>query len=196
MSLLSPRFSGQVQIAAAGAVFLEAMKARVQSGLLTGKPHWRSRYAVTTYTQQELAFRASDIMTAINVGLNQVILRTPGNRNVEYSVSYRKWAAYVVGLGAFLGIALVVAFLFWDIETQIDQYPFASDPVSNRTIGLAFFWVLVVFWAVVWPWILIIMHRPFARKLLNRIIREVDIAAQPPVPAERQQPPSAPVATR
>jgi hypothetical protein len=36
----------------------------------------------------------------------------------------------------------------------------------------------------------------FARRLLDRIIREVDIAAQPPVPPERQQPASPPVAAR
>lgn len=184
MSLLSPSFDGQTQIASSGAVFLERMKTRVQSGLLMGKPHWRSRYAVTRHTQQELAFRASDTMTAINVGLNEVVLRTAGNRNVEYSVSYLRWAAYVVGLGAFLGIALVLAFLFWDIEAQIGQYTFVGDPVLNGSIGLALFWGLILFWALVWPWILIVMHRPFARRLLERIIREVDIAAQQPVGPE------------
>ena len=186
MNLLSPSFNGQTQIASSGAVFLDRMRARVQSGLLMGKPHWRSRYAVTKHTQQELAFRASDIMTAINVGLNEVILRTTGNRNVvEYSVSYRRWAAYVVCLGAFLGIAFALAFLFWDIEAQVDRYAFVADPpLLNRAIGLALFWGLILFWALVWPWILIVMHRPFARKLLDRIIREVDIAAQQPVAPE------------
>jgi hypothetical protein len=184
MSLLFPSFDGHSQIASPAAVFLEGMRARVQSGLLMGKPHWRSRYAVTRYTQQELAFRASDMMTAINVGLNEVILRTAGNRNIEYSVSYARWAAYVIGLGAFLGIVLVLAFLFWDIEAQIGEYAFVADPVLNRSIGLALFWGLVLFWALVWPWILIVMHRPFARKLLDRIIREVDIAAQQPVAPE------------
>jgi len=71
MSLRFPRFSGQTQIASSSAVFLERMKARVQSGLHTGSPHWRLRYEVTKHTQQELVFRASDIMTAINVGLNE-----------------------------------------------------------------------------------------------------------------------------
>ena len=178
MSLLSPRFNGQTQIASSGAVFLEGMKARIQAGLLVGKPHWRSRYAVTRHTQRELAFRAADFMTAINVGLNEVILRTPGNHRVEYSVSYFRWAAYVVGLGAFLGVAFVVAFLFWDIEAQIDRYPLVADPALNRTIGLAVFWGLTLFWCLVWPWLILVMHRPFARKLLDRIIREVDIAAQ------------------
>src|SRR5215472_12088456 len=178
MSLLLPTFNGQTQITSSGPVFLEAMKARIQSGLLMAKPHWRSRYEVTRQTEQELAFRASDILTAINVGLNDVSLRITGNRTVGYSVSYIRWAAYVVGLGAVLGIAFVLAFLFLDIEDSIGRYALVADPALNRTLGLALFWGLVVFWALVWPWILIVMHRPFARKLLNRIIREVDILAQ------------------
>jgi hypothetical protein len=181
MSLLFPGFMGQTQIASPGAVFLERMKARVQSGLLMGKPHWRSRYVVTRHTQQELAFRASDIMTAINVGLNEVALRTAGDGKLKYTVTYLRWAVYVVGLGALLGIALVMGFLFGDIEAQIDQYPPVADPVLNRTVGFVLFWVLILFWALVWPWILVVMHRRFAKKLLSRIIREVDTAAQQPV---------------
>ncbi len=154
------------------------MKARVEAGLLTGKPHWRSRYVVTRQTDQELALRAADIMTAINVGLNDVTLRLAGNRNVEYSVSYVRWAAFVVGLGALFGIAFVLAFLFWDIERSISRYSFVADAGLNRILGLTLFWGLVLFWAVVWPWILIVFHKPFARKLLNRIIQEVDMAGQ------------------
>jgi hypothetical protein len=174
MSVLFPGFDGQTAIASADAVFLERMKARVQSGLLMGKPHWRSRYTVTRHTQQELAFRASDTMTAINVGLNEVTLRTGGNRHVEYSVRYLRWAAYVVGLGTVLGIFLVSAFLLRGVEDEIGRYTFAADPVVNRNIGLGLFWGLVLFWALGWPWLVIAMHKPFARKLLDRIIREVD----------------------
>ena len=98
-------------------------------------------------------------MTAINVGLNEVALRAAGNHQVEYSVGYGRWAAFVVTLSAILGIALILGSSLWDIESQ----------------GL--FWAFVVFWTVIWPWILIWMHRPFARKLLERIIGEVDRAA-------------------
>jgi len=110
-------------------------------------------------------------MTALNVGLNEVTLRAAGNRNLEYSVSYGRWAAYVVGLSAIIGIALIIGFLFGDIETQVARYVFVADPVSNRAVGLRLFWGFVVFWSVVWPWVLIFTHRPFARKLLDRIIR-------------------------
>lgn len=178
MSILSPRFTGTIEVASRAPAFFEAMKTRVRHGLLTGKPHWRSRYVVTGHTEREMTIRACDFITAINVGLNEVVLRAPGNRSVEYSVSYLRWAAYVVGLGAVLGIAFIIGFLFWGIESQLDRYALVADPALNRTIGLVLFWALVVFWAGIWPWILIAMHKPFARKLLDRIIREVDSAAQ------------------
>jgi len=114
------------------------------------------------------------MMTAFNVGLNEVSLRTGGNRNVQYSVRYLRWAAYVIGLGAALGIVLVLAFLFRGVDDQIGRYTFVADPVSNRQIGLGLFWGLVLFWALGWPWLLIVIHRPFARRLLDRIIRGVD----------------------
>jgi hypothetical protein len=180
MRFLFPAFDGKVNIASSDAAFLEGMKTRVQAGLLTGKSHWRSRYAIAGNTEEELAFRASGMMTAINVGLNEVTLRTAGDHSLEYSVSYLRWAAYVVGLGACLGIAFVLAFLFLDVEAQIGRYSFVADPVLNRSVGLAFFWILILFWAVVWPWILIAMHRPVARRLLDRIIREVDAAVEQP----------------
>jgi hypothetical protein len=177
MSVVSPRFAGKTRIEAPGRVFLERMKDRVQSGLLSGAPHRRSRYEVTRHTEQELAFRASDFITAINVGLNEVELRPTGDGSISYSVSYKRWAAYVVGLGGVLGIAFLLVFLFWDIEGQLDRYPLAADPALNRTVGLALFWGIILFWTVVWPWILIAVHKAFARRLLDRIIQEVDGSA-------------------
>ena len=179
MSLFLPSFRGQTPIASPGPAFLERMTARVGSGSLMGKPHWRSHYTVTRQTPQELAFRASDMKTAINVGLNEVILRTGASRTVEYSVRYLRWAAYVVGLNAVLGIVAVLAFLFWNIQAEIDRYTFVADPALNRSIGVDLFWGLVLFWVLVWPWLLIAIHKPFARKLLHQIIREVDGAGAP-----------------
>lgn len=120
----------------------------------------------------------------INVGVNDVPLRAVGDGDIEYSVRYPRWAAYVVSLGALLGIAFIAVFLFSDIEAQQDRYSIVADPVLSRTVASALFWALVVFWSVIWPWILIVMHRPFVSKLLERIIREVDGAAQQPVTPE------------
>ena len=74
-NLFSPQFSGRIHVKSSAPAFFAKMKARVDSGLLMGRPHPRSRYAVTSHTQRELAFRAADLKTAINVGLNDAVLR-------------------------------------------------------------------------------------------------------------------------
>jgi hypothetical protein len=177
VNIFLPVFAGRVGIRTPEALFLQEMKARIESGLLTGRPHRRSRYAVIRQSQREIAFAAADFTTAISVGLNEVVLRVAGERSVEYSVRYGKWAAYVVGLGACLCIAFLCVFLIWDIEAEFRRYAFVADPAMSRAIGLALFWGIALFWTLVWPWILIAMHRPFARRLLEQIIREVDAAA-------------------
>jgi hypothetical protein len=174
MSIFSPRFSGHRQINASPETFLTGIKNRVESGLLTGKPHRRSRYVVTNHTEGQLTFRASDTLTAINIGLNDVTLRAEKDHEVAYSVSYRKWAKYVLGLSLSLGAVLVGVFFLRNPGAQMEASPVTSDPVLTRTL----FWGLVGFWALVWPWVLIAMHRPFARKALDRIIREVDSAVR------------------
>jgi hypothetical protein len=173
-----PGFAGRTRIASPAGRFLDGMDARVKAGLLSGTPHRRSRYQTTSRTQHELAFRAADVATAINVGLNDVVLRAISDHEVEYTVSYRRWAAYVIGLGALIGVVIIAAFMWWDVAVQIREYGLAANGWSSDAVGLAVFWGLVAFWTLVWPLILILAHKPFARKLLHRIIQEVDGAAQ------------------
>jgi len=169
MSFLSPSFTGTLEIRSATPAFFEALKARVQLGLLTGKPHPRARYAVTKHTERELAIRASDFLTAINVGLNDVVLQSAADRQLDYSVGYSRWAAYVVGLSAVIGAAVALAHLGFKLGG-------GSHLDADQTDSI--FWALVLFWGGVWPWILVAMHRRFARGLLVRILREVDVAAR------------------
>ena len=187
MRILSPTFKGKAAIKSPGPAFLQRFKERVEAGLLMNKPHRRSRYAVTRHSERELAFRATDIVTAINVGLNDVELRAAASGGIEYSVSYRRWTAYVVGLGAVLALGFLIAFLFGDLGSAIDRYALVPGQEPDGNPGMGVFWGFVLFWTVFWPWILVILHRPFARKLLERIIAEVDrAAAQPSTSAERK----------
>ncbi len=170
----SPQFSGKIRIKSSGPAFLEKMKARIQSGLLMGRPHPRSRYAVTTHTARELAFRAADMKTAINVGLNDAVLRVATNNEIEYSVTYKRWAAYCVGVGLVIGTALVAMLLWSRASIALGGNHLAADLSFGGPIVSALVWANIAFWCLVWPWLLIAMHRPFARKLLDRIISEVD----------------------
>jgi hypothetical protein len=176
----SPQFSGKTRIKSSGAAFLEKMKARVESGLLIGKPHPRSRYAVTSHTQRELAFRASDMKTAINVGLNDAVLRVTSSQEIEYSVTYKRWAAYCVGLGLVIGTGLAATFVWWRTGIEIGAYRLAANLSFGGPIVSALVWANIAFWSLVWPWLLIAMHKPFARQLLDRIIGEVDGRVETP----------------
>ena len=42
----------------------------------------------------------------------------------------------------------------------------------NQNVALA--WALALFWGFVFPWILIAMHRRPLRRLMDRLIAEVD----------------------
>jgi len=176
MDFFRPRFAGIVKIGSPGAEFLDRFERRVQAGLLTGKPHWRVRYAVTRRSDHELAFRACSLMTAINVGLNEVDLRILGDQSLEYVVSLRRWAAYAVVFGVslcgLLGTALIACFLLM---------PGLRSDIAAYDGGATVFWGSVVFWGFLWPWLLaallIPMHKRFARQCLIHIIDQVDSQA-------------------
>jgi hypothetical protein len=102
-------------------------------------------------------------MTAINVGINHVEVQIRENSWLEYVVTYRRWAAYCVALGALLGIFGVGGFLL---------FPNLRADVERGGPGI--FWGMVAFWGFVWPWLLIALHKPFAKRCLNRVLAEVD----------------------
>ncbi len=176
MTIFSPTFNGKTKIQTTAKVFLEKFRERVEIGLLSGRPHWRARYAVTQQTENQLVFASRGIMSSINVGLNKVSLRYDKGL-IEYHVTYWGWAIYCVLLGAILGFILILVYFFTDTTGMIDQRPMVVDPMLNREIGFAIFWGSVAFWGFIWPWVLVAIHKRFAEKALNNIIHEVDRGA-------------------
>jgi hypothetical protein len=168
MALFSPTFAGTVSIRTPGTEFMNRLRWRIDAGLLTGMPHRRSRYVVTRQTDRELTFRAGDFTTAINVGLNQVEVRIPEDSRLEYVVTYWRWAAYCIALCALIGTALIAGFLLT---------PAMRSELAAQDGAVAVFWGSVAFWGFVWPWLLIALHKPFARRCLNRVLAEIDSQA-------------------
>lgn len=168
MALFSPMFGGTVKIRTPGTEFLDRLRQRIDAGFLAGMPHGRSRYIVTEQTDRELTFRAGDFATAINVGLNQVEVQIPEDSRLEYMVTFRRWAAYCVALCALIGTALIACFLLM---------PGMRTEIAAHNGGAAVFWGSVAFWGFVWPWLLIALHKPFAKRCLNRILAEIDSQA-------------------
>lgn len=158
-----PRFAGEVTFDEVPADVFRRIERRVSEGLLFPGVHVRANYRVTQSGQGALEFEAVDNLTAWNVGLNRVILRRAGARAIAYEVTFWRWTRYCVALGAGVGGMLGLVFLGVPaVQRQIGAYPH----------GAASYLGLVAFWGVAWPWCLTAIHRPSARKLLERILRE------------------------
>src|SRR5688572_33337798 len=74
MNLL-PELEGDVPIGSSGERFLEKFRARVNAGLLSGRPESRSNYTIGAASPGRLEILAADWATATNVGLNRIELQ-------------------------------------------------------------------------------------------------------------------------
>jgi hypothetical protein len=155
--------------------FVEAFVRRIEAGLLDGRPHRRSRYLVTRTGADRVEFRAADWPTAINVGLNEVEVAVTSPGRVRYQIRYPRWAGYAVGLCGLLGVGLIVAFLVFDIRGYLARQPGSAFLSSDQQVAMA--WSMALFWGFAWPWILIALHRRPLRRLMERLIADIDAAA-------------------
>jgi hypothetical protein len=176
---LTPETHGAVPIRSASQEFLQRFRQRVDSGLLTGRPHPRSNYVVTQADTHHLHVRAADWWTAINVGLNELDLELPQGGIVRYQVHYWRWTAYAIGLCGVLGLIGLVLLLTFDVRTYITQSPGAMIPGLSVDQNVIIAWAMVLFWGFVWPWLLVLLHKRPLQRLVTRLITEVDQQASP-----------------
>ncbi len=174
---LTPETRGTVRIHSAPARFLQAFQQRVASGLLSGKPHARSNYVVTQAGADRLHVRAADWWTAINVGLNELDLQLSQPGMVRYHVRYWRWASYALGLSGVLGLIGLLLLLTLDVRGYITRSPGSMVPGLSVDQNLLVAWAMVLFWGFVWPWVLIVLHKPPLRRLVTRLVTEVDAAS-------------------
>jgi len=165
-NFLLPYFSGIYKPQKLSPTILETLAQRVRAKkVFPWASARRNQYVIVEQSHQKLRFRATTLWTGAFLGLNDVTLRTdkvPGA--VHYSVSYWIWAGYCIGLGLFIAAAILgsIALLPFPAEkAQIRAYPWA-------------FWGLLLFWCLIWPWILIAMHKLFVPKALIRILEEAN----------------------
>lgn len=158
-----PWFEGELSSDRVPDDFLARMERRVRDGLFVPGSHARANYRVRSSSREALAFEAADFLTAWNVGLNEVELRRSTRSTIAYRVEFRRWALYAVIHGALLGAALAGSYMV---------FPALRRDVASFANGPALFWGMGFFWALCWPWLLTALHRPFARRALERILRE------------------------
>jgi hypothetical protein len=177
---LVPTIKGAVPIRSSSVQFVAAFRQRVAAGLLLRRPHPRSNYQVVEESADRLRVRAVDYWTAINVGLNDLELRFPSRGSVQFRVQYWRWAGYAVSLCGVLGLTGLVLLLMLDVRGYIARHATARLPGLSIDENLRVAWVMVLFWGFVWPWLLIALHKRPLRRLVERLIREVDAEAMRP----------------
>jgi len=176
--IFSPGLEGSVSIVTPVAEFTSAFQRRVEAGLLSGRPHPRSRYIATPKAAGQLHVSAADWWTAVNVGLNEVELGMSEAGRLHYEIRYWRWAAYVLGSSAGLAAIMVAVLLAMDLPDYLGPHPAGTIPGLSPDQHVVIAWGMVVFWGFVWPWLLIALHKRPLRRLIERLIAEVDQGAQ------------------
>ena len=171
---LAPQIQGAVPIRSTPAEFLQALRQRLATGLLAGTPRTASNYVVTQTGPDQLQVRAADWRTARNVGLNEVELELARRGTVSYQVRYWRWAFFAVGLCGVLGLIALVLLLTVDTRAYIAGSRWRMIPGLSVNQNLIILWAMALFWGFFWPWVLIGLHKPVLRRLMTRLINEVD----------------------
>ena len=175
--IFTPRIEGSASIRASVPDFLQGFRGRVESGLLSGRPHARSNYIVTSAEADRLQVTAADWRTAFNVGLNEIELRALQPGLVGYCVEYKRWAGYALALGAAIAVPMIGVMLSIDLDAYIQAHPISMFPNFSVQHQVRVVWGMVAFWGFVWPWLLIAFHKRPVKRLLERIVSEVDATA-------------------
>jgi hypothetical protein len=162
MQFLLPTFEGRITAKGVPHDFASRLAERVRTGLIVPGSRRRANYTIASEGRDRLVFRAADVSTAISVGLNEVEVERRDGATLAYRVRYWRWTLYGVGLCAAICVVLTVYGLVW-----------GRDDIRAHAFGPLLFWAQVVFWGLAWPWILTAVHKPFATRTLEGILRDI-----------------------
>jgi hypothetical protein len=164
VSAFSPAYAGVIEVSAVPDDFIERMARRVETGLLRPGSRTRADYVVRSRSRDAISFAARGFWTAYSIGLNEVELRRESMQRIAYHGSFRRWATYAALHGLALSAVILVAVLAW---------PDGRGQVSATPYGWPLFLGLLAFFGLVWPWLLVAIHRRIVARSLEGIVREV-----------------------
>jgi hypothetical protein len=157
-----PRFSGRMRFAHVPGDFAPRLQKRVEDGFLVRGVRTRANYSIHT-DAGEVRIVANDYWTAINIGLNDVRLRSADEQHVAYEVTFWRWTVY----GLLLGGSILALLLGCTLTIESVSAYFPVDPLARAGT-----WSIAIFFGLVWPWVLTEMHKRPAAQCLDRILRE------------------------
>ena len=171
---LFPQLEGEFPIDSNGETFFASLRERIVRGFPSGDTGVRQQYELVGTASDVRTLRATNWLTAINVGMNHLSLKLADNGKLQYRLTYWRWTGYCVGLGAILGMAMIALFLAVDMRQDIASNPQARIPGLTIDQNVYFAWGNIAFWGFVWPWILVALHKRPLRKLLLKTFSEID----------------------
>jgi hypothetical protein len=168
---------GTAVVRAQPSAFVAAFARRIETGLFPNTSRARCQYQIVQKTADVIRFRAGNWWTAINVGLNEVELSVGSDGRVRYAIEYPRWARYALALCGGVGVVFVAILLTADLHGYVEGHPESRLPGLSTNQNVAIAWIMALFWGFAWPWILILFHRRPLRRLMTRIVSEVDDVA-------------------
>lgn len=156
-----PSFGGEFWLEHIPQDFVERIIQRVQTGFLQAGMKVRANYVAIPQQDGSVRVTANDFWTAINVGLNDVVVRREAGNVIRYEVSFGTWAKYCVFLGGVIFLLVLI------VQFAAHLAGFSVTP-SQFVLGM----LIAAFFGLVWPWLLIEMHKRPAARCLDRILRE------------------------
>ncbi len=161
--MFTPAYDGTIEMDTVPGDFTDRIERRVEAGLLVPGKRTRANYVVCSKSPEEIRFMANDFLTAYNVGLNNVVLRRSGQHTIAYRGKFWRWTIYAVVQALVLATLILLGLLV---------VPGAREQVSSYSWGWLYIATLLVFFGLVWPWVLVAIHRRFAARALERIVRQ------------------------
>ena len=155
MSIFSPRCEGSITLDNVPEDFAERMAKRVEEGLLMPGSRKRANYSVRSRDLETIRFGADDRMTAFNIALNEATVPRPNASTLHYDFEYRRWARYVL----YLSLAIVAPMAL------VPFIPAVHNAFSEYSAAPYMYWGMLLFWGVVWPWLLAVLHHRFAARV-------------------------------
>ena len=164
LKLFSSAYEGSIEFGSLPTDWADRMARRIDTGLLSPGSRRRANYVVRSKSSEAVSFFADDFWTAFNIGMNDIELRRADGNRVAYRGSFRRWAAYAAIQGLAVVGAILIAVLLW---------PGGRAEVARYGVwGWPLLIILLASFGLVWPRLLVVMHRPFAARALERIVRE------------------------
>ena len=164
MSAFSPTYEGTIDVPTLPSDFTDRIARRVETGLLVPGSRRRANYVVSSKSADSVAFTAIGFWTAYNIGLNDVMLQRAGPKSIGYQGRFWRWATFAAVQAFVIALVILAVILF---------LPSARAQVNADSWGWLFIAILLAFFGLIWPWILVAMHRRFAARALERIVRQV-----------------------